>query len=241
MKNKDWFTEWFNTKYYHILYKDRNDNDAQLFMKNITEYLRLPKTAHILDLPCGKGRHAVYLNSLGYQVTGADLSENSIQEAKKFENEKLQFYVSDMRAPIEQSYDAIFNLFTSFGYFDDDHEDLLILKNIKKALYKNGVFVFDFLNATFVKKHLVTEEVKIIDGIQFDINRAIKNGFIYKNISFFADEKQHEFTEKVKYLDVKKMIDYLENVGFSIEHIFGDYELTDFNESTSNRLIIVAK
>ena len=89
MKTKDWFTDWFNTSYYHILYKDRNDADAQLFMKNITAFLALPKTAHILDLPCGKGRHALFLNSLGYKVTGADLAENSIKYAKQFENEKL--------------------------------------------------------------------------------------------------------------------------------------------------------
>ena len=72
MEKSDWFTSWFNTSYYHTLYKDRNDEDAQLFMKNITSFLNLPKTNHILDLPCGKGRHAVFLNSLGYKVTGAD-------------------------------------------------------------------------------------------------------------------------------------------------------------------------
>ncbi|MDB9922339.1 SAM-dependent methyltransferase, partial [Polaribacter sp.] len=78
MKTKDWFTDWFNTPYYHILYNNRNDSDAQLFMQNITTFLALKKGAHIADLPCGKGRHSIYLNSLGYKVTGGDLSENSI-------------------------------------------------------------------------------------------------------------------------------------------------------------------
>ena len=105
MENNDWFTEWFNTPYYHILYKDRNDTDAQLFMSNITRFLNLPKTTHILDLPCGKGRHAVYLNCLGYKVTGGDLSENSIDFAKQFENETLDFQVHDMRKPFENKYD----------------------------------------------------------------------------------------------------------------------------------------
>ena len=114
MKKTDWFTDWFNTSYYHILYKDRNDEDAQLFMRNITEFLKLQKTSHILDLPCGKGRHSIYLNSLGYKVTGADLSKNSILAAKKFENDSLHFDVQDMRKPISNTYNAIFNLFTSF-------------------------------------------------------------------------------------------------------------------------------
>ena len=60
MKIQDWYTDWFNTPYYHILYKERNDKDAQLFMKNIASFLKLPKTTHILDLPCGKGRHSLY-------------------------------------------------------------------------------------------------------------------------------------------------------------------------------------
>lgn len=241
MKTKDWFTDWFNTKYYHILYKERNDSEAQLFMKNITEFLDLKKTNTILDLPCGKGRHAVFLNSLGYNVTGGDLSENSIKFAKKFENETLKFNVLDMRAPFNKKYNAVFNLFTSFGYFEDDKEDILILQNIKNGLKKDGFFVFDFLNAELVKENLVTEETKIVDNITFHIKREITNGFIVKHISFFADNENHAYTERVKYLDLKKMTSYLEEVGFKIQQTFGDYHLNTFNSKKSNRLILVAK
>ena len=241
MKTKDWFTDWFNTSYYHVLYKDRNDEEAQLFMKNITTFLALPKTTHILDLPCGKGRHSVFLNSLGYKVTGGDLAENSIKTAQEFENDTLQFKVHDMRQPFNNRYDAIFNLFTSFGYFEEDNEDLLILQNIKNGLKKEGYFVFDFLNANFVKANLVAKETKIVDDITFNITREIANGFIVKNISFFADDKNHAFTERVKYLDSEKMKSYFEKVGFTITNIFGDYNLTEFNNEKSNRLILVAK
>ena len=241
MKTKDWFTDWFNTSYYHILYKERNDSEAQLFMRNITALLSLDKSTHILDLPCGKGRHAVFLNSLGYTVTGADLSENSINLAKKYENNTLHFEVQDMRATFNSKYDAVFNLFTSFGYFEDDKEDLLILQNIKNGLTKDGFFVFDFLNANLVKENLVAKETKVVDGISFHINREITNGFILKHISFFADGKDHVYTERVKYLDLKKMTSYLEKVGFKIEHTFGDYHLNNFNSKSSNRLILVAK
>ena len=241
MKTRDWFTDWFNTPYYHILYKDRNDADAQLFMKNITAFLNLSKATHILDLPCGKGRHAVFLNSLGYKVTGADLSENSIQYAKKFENESLHFEVADMRKPFVNKYDAIFNLFTSFGYFQDDAEDMLILQNIKNGLQKDGVFVFDFLNADKVKANLVTKETKIVDNITFNIQREIKNNFILKHISFTIDNELHSYTERVKYLDIKKMKSFFEKVGFTITNIFGDYHLANFDSQTSHRLIILAK
>lgn len=241
MKTKDWFTDWFNTSYYHILYKERNDVEAQLFMRNITEILSLDKATHILDLPCGKGRHSVFLNSLGYRVTGSDLSENSIIAAKKYENDTLKFNVHDMRVPFSEKYNAVFNLFTSFGYFEDEKEDLLILHNIKNGLTKEGVFVFDFLNAAIVKENLVTKETKVVDGITFNITREISNDFIIKRISFFADAENHSYTERVKYLDLEKMTYYLEKVGFKIEHTFGDYYLNSFNSKISNRLIIVAK
>tara|TARA_B110000503_G_scaffold141935_1_gene237085 strand:+ start:245 stop:970 length:726 start_codon:yes stop_codon:yes gene_type:complete len=241
MKTKDWFTDWFNTSYYHILYKDRNDEEAQLFMKNITAFLSLPKTTHILDLPCGKGRHSVFLNSLGYKVTGGDLAKNSIKTAKQFENNSLKFKVHDMRQPIKNQYDAIFNLFTSFGYFEEDKEDILILQNIKNGLKKDGFFVFDFLNADFIKATLVAKETKIVDAITFHITREIKEGFIVKNITFFADEKNHSYTERVKYLNAGKMKAYFEKAGFKITNVFGDYNLANFDAQNSNRLILVAK
>ncbi|CAL2104083.1 Class I SAM-dependent methyltransferase [Tenacibaculum sp. 190130A14a] len=241
MKTTDWFSEWFNTPYYHILYKHRNDADAQFFMRNITQFLALPKSSHIADLPCGKGRHSVYLNSLGYQVTGGDLSENSILHAKQFENDSLQFEVWDMRTPLENKYDAVFNLFTSFGYFEDDNEDITILKSIKNGLKENGVFVLDFLNVEKVKANLVKEETKTVDRIDFHINREIKNGFILKHIKFTADEKTYAFTEQVKFLTLDKMKGYFDVVGLQVKNIFGDYALNDFDPASSDRLILVAE
>ena len=79
---KQWYASWFDTPYYHILYKDRDYTEAQGFMDNLTNYLNIPEGGKILDLACGKGRHSVYLNSLGYDVTGVDLSEKSINHTK---------------------------------------------------------------------------------------------------------------------------------------------------------------
>ncbi|WBX72597.1 methyltransferase domain-containing protein [Tenacibaculum pacificus] len=241
MKTTDWFTSWFDTSYYHTLYKHRNDADAQFFMRNITSFLQLPKTSHIADLPCGKGRHSVYLNSLNYKVTGGDLSKNSITHAKQFENENLHFEVWDMRDPIKEKYDAIFNLFTSFGYFDDDNEDIAILKSIKNGLKEDGVFVLDFLNVEKVKNSLVTSEIKTVDNIEFNIKREIKDGFILKHISFIADKKQHNYTEQVKFLTLDKMQIYFKKAGLNLKHVFGDYGLNEFDKNTSDRLILIGE
>jgi SAM-dependent methyltransferase len=177
----NWFASWFDSPYYHILYKDRDEEEAQLLMDNIVHYLNLPEDSKILDLACGKGRHSIYLNQLGFDVTGADLSTNSIAEAKKSENKTLHFREHDMRLPFEDQFDAIFNLFTSFGYFENEQDNLTTLKAIKESLTEYGFAVIDFMNVHQVIANLVPEEVKTVDGIAFHIKRYIKDHYIYKH------------------------------------------------------------
>ncbi|PCI31137.1 MAG: SAM-dependent methyltransferase [Flavobacteriaceae bacterium] len=236
---KNWFKTWFNTSYYHILYQNRNDKEAQFFIRNITSFLHIKQGDKLLDLGCGKGRHSIYLNSLGFDVTGADLSSNSIKHAKQFENDHLHFFEHDMRDPFTSKFDTIFNLFTSFGFFEDDTEDLLVLTNIKNGLQKNGKAVIDFMNAAKVIRNLVPEEVVSRGNIDFQIKRRFENGFIIKDIAFSADNEEHQYTERVKCLDYKKIEGFLQKAGLSIDSSFGDYDLSDFDATNSNRLILV--
>ncbi len=236
---KDWFQDWFNTGYYHILYQDRNDEEAQLFMRNLTDFLQLKPSSKVLDLPCGRGRHAIYLNSLGFDVIGADLSENSIAYAKQFENDTLKFEVHDMRHNFQTRFDAILNLFTSFGYFDDEETNIEVLKILKKGLKKDGVLVIDFLNVAYVKNHLVHEETLTKGAIDFKINRSINNGFIVKDIRFTIDNKEYHFTEYVRNISLQKFEEYIDKSGLKLKHIFGDYNLNAFDPQNSPRLILV--
>lgn len=238
-KKTEWFASWFDTSYYHILYKHRDDSEAQEFIRNIVSFLNIKKEDKLLDLACGKGRHSIFLNQLGYNVIGADLSKNSINIAKEFENERLHFVEHDMRNSFKTKFDVILNLFTSFGFFEDDNEDIKVLQNIKNGLNKNGIAIIDFMNAKKVIKQLVPEEIQQIDGITFNIKRYLKNGFIIKEINFNADGEHHTFFEKVKCLDLTKINLYLDSVGFKIKHTFGNYQLDVFNEDTSDRLILV--
>jgi SAM-dependent methyltransferase len=238
-KSSDWFVSWFDTDYYHLLYKHRDHSEAQEFMQNIVAFLELKKEDLLLDLACGRGRHAIFLNSLGFDIIGADLSKNSIQQAKQFENDRLQFVEHDMRIPFKTKFNAILNLFTSFGFFDDDNEDIAILQNIKNGLKPQGVAVIDFMNAKKVVSNLVLEESQLIEGITFHISRYVENGFIVKKIHFMADNKEHTYYEKVKVLDLNKIRSYINKVGFTIKHTFGNYHLEAFDEERSDRLILI--
>ncbi len=238
-KQKEWFATWFDTSYYHILYKDRNDAEAQLFMQNLIAFLDLKKESSILDLACGRGRHAVYLHRLGYHINGVDLSKNSIAYAKRFEKENLMFAVHDMRVPFDKKYDAIFNLFTSFGYFDDDTTNINVLSNIKNGLKNNGIAVVDFMNIETVTKNLTAKETVVKNGISFHITRKVENNKIIKDIYFIADDQDFHFTEKVQCLTLEKIKSYILKSGLKLNHTFGDYMLGEFDLKNSKRLILV--
>jgi SAM-dependent methyltransferase len=238
-QKKEWFKEWFDTKYYHILYQDRNDDEAQLFMRNLLSYLQLKKNSKILDLPCGRGRHAIFINSLGFNVTGADLSENSIKYASQFVNDTLHFEVHDMRNKFVTKFDAIFNLFTSFGYFDDDKTNIKVLQNLKDGLKKDGVLIIDFMNVNYVRQHFIKEENITKNDIEFIITRSVTDHFIVKDIHFTADGKKHHFTERIKYLPMATLIDYLKKANLKLKHTFGEYSLSDFDSENSSRLILI--
>ena len=238
---ENWFASWFDTPYYHILYKDRDYAEAQHFMDNLTHYLNLPEEAKILDLACGKGRHSMYLNTLGYDVTGADLSKNSIEAASKYTNEKLHFQVHDMREPFDEKFDAIFNLFTSFGYFESDDDNVTALKAIHESLTEYGFAVIDFMNVNYVINNLVPEEVKTVEGIDFHIKRYVKDDHIFKEIDFEDNGQKFHFTEKVKALTLSDFEQMMEEAGIFLLDVFGDYKLRKFYKNDSERLIMIFK
>ena len=236
---KDWFTSWFDTPYYHILYKERGFDEAHNFMENLTNYLNIPEEAKILDLACGKGRHSVYLNSIGYDVTGLDLSTHSIENAKQFENETLHFDVHDMSQPYSQQFDAVFNLFTSFGYFENEEDNLNTIKAIKANLKENGVGVIDFMNVDYVINNLVAEDIKTVEGIAFNLKRYMEDGYIIKDISFEVDNKSYNFKESVKAFTLDEFKDMFQKANIQLIDVFGDYKLHRFDKQTSERLIMI--
>lgn len=240
-KTHNWFASWFDTSYYHILYKDRDEEEAEFFMDNLVDYLNLPEDAKILDLCCGKGRHAFHLNQLGYDVTGADLSANSIAEAKEMATGSLHFQVHDMREQFDEKFDAIFNLFTSFGYFEDDNDNLKTLTAMRDSLTETGFAVIDFMNVHNVIANLVPEEVKTVDNIDFHIKRYVKDGHIYKEIDFEDQGEKYHFTEKVQALTLEDFETMMEEAGIYLLDVFGDHKLRKFHKTESDRLIMIFK
>lgn len=241
-KHTEWFESWFDSPYYHVLYKNRDFSEAELFIDKLIQLIEPAKASRILDLACGKGRHSIYLNKKGFDVTGIDLSEKSIACAKTAENETLHFYMHDMRKLFRTNYfEVVLNLFTSFGYFEQERDDLATINAVYKSLKPNGIVVLDFMNSKKVIQNLSCQETKTIDGIDFKISKTFVNHFIVKKIEFSDKGKNYSFEERVKALTLADFEKYFEANKLKIVHLRGDYELNEFNESNSERLIIVAK
>lgn len=237
-----WMGDWFGSEYYSLLYKHRDCDEAKLFLDNLFAFLKIPSNMSILDCGCGKGRHSIYLNEKGFDVTGIDISEKSILEAKKSEKENLIFYVHDMRNLFRINYyDVALNLFTSFGYFENDHENDKAIKSIASALKKNGWFVLDFMNAAKEIKGLIPQEKCKIEDVTFEIKRYTDQNFIIKEIIVSDNGTTYSYREKVKSYRRKDLeIFFLQNK-LEIVHLFGDYNLSPFHEETSERLILIGK
>lgn len=240
---KEWFTQWFDSAYYHLLYQHRDDTEAQRFISSLLKHLDLKPKAKVLDLGCGKGRHARFLAKNGLDVTGADIAANSIAAAKAYEHEHLKFCVHDMRKPLKTDYfDAVFSFFTAFGYFVKDAEHLDSLQYVHQNLKKNGLFVMDFMNAVQVQKNLVPKESKSIDGVQFNIKRYIRHKTVFKRIEFTTKTgEQYWFRERVRLFTRSELSALFEKANLELLEVFGNYQLEAFDAEHSPRLILIAK
>ena len=236
----EWFEEWFDSKYYHILYKNRNDEEAKSFIDYLLTEIDLTKGSKVLDLACGKGRHSQYLSTQGYTVKGVDLSKNSINEAKKLQGENLSFEVRDMRESFSKNeFDLVANLFTSFGYFNSLSDNLTVLKNIEDMMTEKGYFVIDFMNVEKVIRTLKVDGDIDIDGINFKITRKVENGNIIKNIHINDNGNEFHFQEKVQALTIDNFKELINKTDLVIENFYGDYKLSSFDVDVSDRLVIV--
>jgi 2-polyprenyl-3-methyl-5-hydroxy-6-metoxy-1,4-benzoquinol methylase len=237
----EWYLDWFNSPFYHQLYKERDYSEATYFMNNLISRLQIDKNSSILDLACGRGRYSLYLSNIGYEVTGIDISKENISEAKKNESDKLNYILHDMRQPLNQKFDLILNLFTSFGYYQEDKDNISVIRSIKSNLKPNGLAVIDFLNINYVLNNLVEKEEKIINNTEFMIKRYLEDNMLVKSISITHENKIHHFKEEVKSYRIEDFLSIFKKLNLNLIKTYGDYKLNPFNKETSPRLIMTIK
>ncbi|MEI8279116.1 MAG: methyltransferase domain-containing protein [Bacteroidota bacterium] len=243
MEQIDWFESWFGSPYYKILYENRDELEAQAFVKKLIDYLQPMPQSRMLDIACGEGRYAVQLADYGYDVIGTDLSHHSIEKAKAYESDRLQFFVQDMRMPFYINYfNYAFNFFTSFGYFAHDRDHKLAAKSFAGALKPGGILVIDYLNKENILSHLVPEETVQRGSYTFHLKRKLERKHIVKEISFNdVDNYPRKYTESVAAFELADFIKMFKLAGLSLVGTFGDYKLNTYHPFDSPRMIMIFK
>jgi len=241
-QEEEWFSTWFNSPYSHILHKNHDVQEAHAFIDKLIAHLQTKLTYQLLELGCGTGQHAAYLNQKGFAVTGLDFSDENITRANQFTNERLYFYQHDMRDIFRTAYyDLILNLFTRFGYFNTETENVVALRSTVAAIKPGGKLVIDFMNTNQALQQVTGNEEKTIDGVLFQISRKVEKGFIVKTISVTDQGQQHTFFEKVRALTYDQFLEYFRMTSLRLVNVFGSYDLAPYHPETSKRMIFILK
>lgn len=241
-----WFKEWFDSPLYEKLYAYRNDEEAARLADLLEREIPQNQYPKILDLGCGRGRHSLSLAERGYHVTGIDLSETAIATARENASERnldITFAVRDMREPLPEKFDAIVNLFTTFGYFRSDEENIKVVDGIASMLSPGGIFVMDYLNENLARTDLIPEESGTYDSLQYHIERKIEEDMIFKQITFSGDELKGDlqYQERVKLYDPSWFEKVFDGCGLKMKKYYGTYSGGPFDKESSPRLIMIAE
>ncbi len=243
----DWYERSFGDDYLRI-YRHRDRHEAVHQVKMMIDWLNLPNGSHVLDLCCGAGRHALALAEAGFRMTGVDLSSRLLSEARETDKGRLVTWIeSDMRrlpdeVTLQGNFDAVVNLFTSFGYFEEDEEQIKVLRQIQKALKPQGRFIIDLLNEGYVREHLVAYSEREVDGVSISETRRLMNGFVVKEIHIEEDGAPfRRYWERVKLYTLPAMINMLKGVGLRIDQVYGDYQENVYHARQSPRMIVVGR
>ncbi|MEK4359502.1 class I SAM-dependent methyltransferase [Paenibacillus sp. FSL M7-1455] len=241
---KDWYEKSFGEDYL-LVYKHRDAEGAAREVKKMISWLNLPSGARVLDLCCGTGRHALALADSGYRVSGVDLSDVLLREARKSDDRgRVEWHQADMRSlPLDGGFDAVLNLFTSFGYFREDGEQLKVLREIYRMLKPGGRFIIDFMNSPYVRSHLVPESRREAEGQRIVEKRRIERDFVIKDITITplqGDGEQRQYHERVKLYTLEQMKQMLADAGLAVDEVHGGYDEDEgYEERTSERMIFV--
>ncbi|HJP61225.1 MAG TPA: methyltransferase domain-containing protein [Gemmatimonadaceae bacterium] len=236
----DWFEEWFGEDYLHI-YQHRDETEAERVIELIATNLAGRKIDAVLDLACGAGRHSKILEERWWTV-GLDLSMSLLKIARR-EAKDAPYVRADMREiPFAaDSFDLVVNLFTSFGYFDDDREHVRVLACVWSSLKRGGMLVIDFLNAAQVRESLVPYDERVENGVTIEQHRRISpdNRFVEKRITLRDSGK--DYIERVRLLSPKDLERMLITAGFEVVKLFGDYAGSSWSESSPRTILFASR
>ncbi|MFY7921626.1 MAG: class I SAM-dependent methyltransferase [Gemmatimonas sp.] len=246
--NSPWWATQFDQQYLHEyeplfdLTQDRRE------VARLMALLELPSGARILDCPCGQGRHAHLLAEAGFDVDGLDYSDDLLTVARRRGTGKtLRYKQGDMRklpARWTGRFDAVVNLFTSFGFFDEPNDDLRVLSQFARVLKPGGVLVWhggarDGIMAKFLSRDWWSSA----DGTMFGQERAFDplSGFLEITSTWRGPKGHGERFHRIRLYTASELASRLRDVGLIVEHAFDSWSLRPVARTSSEMLLVARK
>lgn len=250
------FDERYLTTYVDIVTPELTTQQISFLLKR----LQLRKGAEILDLACGHGRHAIELARRGYQVTGLDFSKRFIELARKdaqAQGVRVAFIRDDMRnLSFVNKFDAIINMFTSFGYFDDESDNALVLRNVSRALKPKGKFLIDLNNAVRALALMVQDgkpgkrrgllvhsrKDKLSNGLIVATKHTLNpETMCWRMVRRWKENgKSKSYRTNVRLYSLPELEHLMEENSLRVEKVWGDFQGARFGPN-ARRMIVLAR
>lgn len=239
-----WYEVAFD-RIYPILYRHRNEEEADGVLDAFGDLIvgRDP----VLDLACGGGRYMVSAGKRGMLTWGVDLSEFLLSEAAGREDLRGKLVRADMRRlPFgDGSFGAVLNMFTSFGYFRGDMDNLMVLREVSRVLAATGMLLMDYMNAARARSMVLEDSVREVEGWRVREKRALsKDGlFLIKGVEAQrrAGRETVSYEERLRLYSRGELETMLDSVDLVVSGVFGGYDRSEFDELHSDRLILLCE
>ncbi len=247
-----WYVRFFKGDYLrvygHTLKQDRTDLETQFAI----HALGLQPHHHVLDLCCGQGRHSIALAKTGLDVTGVDLSAEMLDIARSEAADAglaLTLCQADMRQlpdDFENQFDAVINMFSSFGYLESEDDDQQVLHQIAKSLKPGGKLLMDLLNREWV----------IINNEEFDWHQHEDGRVVLERRVLSLEKSMNHLTYteilrdgtrrvmsdlQMRLYTLTEMIKMLANAGLTLQNVYGGFRGEDYTVNTRRMIVIASK
>jgi SAM-dependent methyltransferase len=213
--------------------------------EKIVSLLKLQPGTSICDLCCGLGRHSLELGRLGYRVTGVDRTGLYIEQAKKKADEQglnIRFVQEDMRTFCEpNAFDAVINVFTSFGYFEDAADDKQVLENVYTSLKDSGKFLIDIMGKEVLARIFQEKRWREEDGVIILEEAKLTEDWssVDSRWIIIRNGRRDECRFTLRLYSAAQLSELLKSCGFGRVEVYGDLSGSAYDQ-TAKRLVEVA-
>lgn len=239
----EWYRTFFSEDYLRF---DRHE-DTSDEVSFLQDQASLPSGAKVLDLCCGYGRHAIELARRDCHVTGLDLSRTMLRQARQDavrQGTRVRWAQGDMRAlPFRERFDAVFSMFTSFGYFEDENQNFGVLEEVARVLVPGGRFLIETVNRDFLVRYFEPQSWLRPEGMTVLEERTFDpiTGRSRVDVTVIEGEREQRYFHSVRLYTFTELQMLMRAAGLTAIDVWGDFEGGSYGWNAGRMIVLAEK